>query len=523
MIPAGDFPPARRARSRRARLRGRRRAAAVPRRGQLPAAGEEWRPLAPSRSTGAEGVRDPAIFATGPAWAPPAAPRSPDRPSGDDRVTPVGSDTGYGARPGPSPAAPDHPTPVPEPAPRTWSPPPAAGRPAPLPDPPPPVPGEAPATAWNPVADVSTAAATPWSVAPGDREGPAGDSAWSRLTSAAAPAVSDDGPPPPPRPHPAAPVRAHPAPSAASEGRGAPPPVPAPPVAPWAVPARLDAPVQPAYPAPPRPAPPPAPPQPPWFAEPRPAPPGTFEGPAPTDAERPAARPASSAPAPLTGGPPRPVPPPPFVPGGQEWLSGRPTGTLTLAPDDAPPDRADDTPPGAPARRSSTRNAVEWVVIIGAALVAALVIKTYLLQAFYIPSPSMVPTLKIQDRVLVNKLSYRLHDVHRGDVVVFERPPNDAGTIRDLIKRVVGLAGDTVEGRDGVVYVNGRQLNEPYLPKGTVTSQFSPKTIPEGYIWVMGDNRTNSSDSRVFGAVDEDRIVGRAFVRVWPLGSLGLL
>ncbi|HVM05995.1 MAG TPA: signal peptidase I, partial [Acidimicrobiales bacterium] len=196
--------------------------------------------------------------------------------------------------------------------------------------------------------------------------------------------------------------------------------------------------------------------------------------------------------------------------------------TLTLAPAEAPPARADDMPPGRTAR-SSARNAAEWVIIVGAALVAALVIKTYLLQAFYIPSPSMEPTLNIQDRVLVNKLSYRLHDVNRGDVVVFERPPEDMGTIRDLIKRVIGLPGDTVEGRDGAVWINGNQLNEPYLPAGTVTSQFGPKSIPEGSVWVMGDNRSNSSDSRVFGPVDEDRIIGRAFVRVWPFSAFGLL
>ena len=197
-------------------------------------------------------------------------------------------------------------------------------------------------------------------------------------------------------------------------------------------------------------------------------------------------------------------------------------GTMTLTAEESTAARADDTPPGS-ARRSSMRNTVEWVVIIGAALVAALVIKTYLLQAFYIPSSSMEPTLNIQDRVLVNKLSYRLHDVHRGDVVVFERPPNDVGQIRDLIKRVIALPGETVEGKEGTVYVDGRALREPYLPDGTVTTQFGPKTIPEGYIWVMGDNRSNSSDSRVFGAVSQDRIIGRAFVRVWPVTAFGLL
>lgn len=184
---------------------------------------------------------------------------------------------------------------------------------------------------------------------------------------------------------------------------------------------------------------------------------------------------------------------------------------------------ADETPPGSKPKHRSLRNSVEWVLIIGAALVAAVVIKTYLIQAFYIPSASMEHTLNIQDRVLVNKLSYRLHDIHRGDIVVFERPPNDVGQIRDLIKRVVGLPGETVEGREGTVFVDGRPLREPYLERGVVTSDFPARHIPDGYIWVMGDNRGNSSDSRVFGAVAESSIVGRAFIRVWPITALGLL
>ena len=183
---------------------------------------------------------------------------------------------------------------------------------------------------------------------------------------------------------------------------------------------------------------------------------------------------------------------------------------------------ADETPPGSK-KRSGLRNTVEWVLIIGAALTAAVIIKTYLIQAFYIPSASMEHTLNIQDRVLVNKLSYRLHDIHRGDIVVFERPPNDVGQIRDLIKRVVALPGETVEGREGIVYVDGRALEEPYLERGVVTGDFPLKRIPDGYIWVMGDNRGNSSDSRVFGAVAESRIIGRAFIRVWPITALGLL
>ena len=120
----------------------------------------------------------------------------------------------------------------------------------------------------------------------------------------------------------------------------------------------------------------------------------------------------------------------------------------------------------------------EWILIIGAALLAALVIKTFLLQAFYIPSESMTPTLAVRDRVLVNKVSYHVHHVHRGDIVVFRRPQADLGgpEIKDLIKRVIGLPRETIEAHDNQVFVDGRAMREPYLPPGTTTSDFGPVT-----------------------------------------------
>lgn len=177
-----------------------------------------------------------------------------------------------------------------------------------------------------------------------------------------------------------------------------------------------------------------------------------------------------------------------------------------------------DRAPTAPTTtRSSTRNLVEWVAVIVGALLVAVAVKTFFIQAFYIPSPSMTPTLEVDDRVLVNKLSYRLHGVDRGDLVVFEGP--SPAPEKDLIKRVIGLPGETVEGRDGHVLVDGRPLEEPYLPDGVVTSPFGPVTITANHYWVMGDNRPNSNDSRVFGEIAQSRIVGKAFVKVWPIGS----
>ena len=192
-----------------------------------------------------------------------------------------------------------------------------------------------------------------------------------------------------------------------------------------------------------------------------------------------------------------------------------------------PPERPPAEPPAQQpesATRSSVRSAVEWVVIVVAALLAALLIKTFLLQAFYIPSDSMNPTLVQRDRVLVNKLSYHFHDVHRGDIVVFSRPPGeDDPNIKDLIKRVIGLPGETIEGRDGQILINGRALKEPYTAKNSPLSDFTPRKVPPGRYFVMGDNRGNSKDSRVFGPISKSLIVGRAFIRVWPLSHISLL
>ncbi len=184
------------------------------------------------------------------------------------------------------------------------------------------------------------------------------------------------------------------------------------------------------------------------------------------------------------------------------------------------------------------RTAIEWVVLILLALAIAFVIKTFLFQAFFIPSESMTPTLKVGDRVLVNKLSYDLHDVNRGDILVFEAPPSARSDgIEDLVKRAVGLPGETVTSDgDGQVLIDGRRLKEPYLPAGTVSTfnDVPPGcgtpadgsagcVVPEGRVFMMGDNRGASKDSRVFGPIDIDTIIGRVFVRIWPISGLGLL
>lgn len=174
-------------------------------------------------------------------------------------------------------------------------------------------------------------------------------------------------------------------------------------------------------------------------------------------------------------------------------------------------------------RHSRLRNTLEWVMIAGGSLLIALIIKTFLLQAFYIPSLSMASTLKVNDRVVVNKLSYHLHDINRGDVVVFESSPKEDSQTKDLIKRVIALPGETVEAHDGRIHINGTMLDEPYLGPDVQTSPFEEVIIPPDHYWVMGDNRPNSRDSRSFGAISESLVIGRAFVKVWPLTHLGLL
>jgi signal peptidase I len=125
--------------------------------------------------------------------------------------------------------------------------------------------------------------------------------------------------------------------------------------------------------------------------------------------------------------------------------------------------------------------------------------------------------------VLVNKLSYKLHDIHRGDIVVFTKPKGEESDIKDLVKRVIALPGESVEGRDGHIYIDGKLLKEPYLPDGTETSTFGAQPVPSNSIWVMGDNRPASRDSRYFGPIPESSVVGRVFVRIWPPNRLGFL
>lgn len=195
---------------------------------------------------------------------------------------------------------------------------------------------------------------------------------------------------------------------------------------------------------------------------------------------------------------------------------------------------------GAKGKRSrGARSLIEWAAIILAALLVAFLIKTFLVQAFYIPSASMEPTLQPGDRVLVDKLSYSLHAVHRGDIVVFHKPADDNDpTVTDLIKRVIGLPGETIaSGPNGEILINGHAISQPWLTPAAEAAPGPPITnrnqlgqpdcantgppvnycvIPKGDYFMMGDNRGDSSDSRAIGPIPKRLLIGRAFVLIWP-------
>lgn len=211
--------------------------------------------------------------------------------------------------------------------------------------------------------------------------------------------------------------------------------------------------------------------------------------------------------------------------------------------------------------RAALRHITELPALILAAFVIAVLIKTFLVQAFFIPSESMLPALHPGDRVLVEKISYRLHDPRRHDVVVFEKSvfgePLDVpwwedarnflrellglpvGNEEDYIKRVVAVGGDTIRyvGTPRRLIVNGSRVRQPYIRGGrdrfssTITEQDCQRLgmrasdggclVPAGRVFVMGDNRSDSEDSRILGPIEEDRIVGRAFVIIWPPADLG--
>ncbi|HSB86384.1 MAG TPA: signal peptidase I [Ilumatobacteraceae bacterium] len=189
----------------------------------------------------------------------------------------------------------------------------------------------------------------------------------------------------------------------------------------------------------------------------------------------------------------------------------------------------DVTDPDSPSHRENRKRKhsglIEWIVVVVVAITSALLVRAYVLQQFAVEGTSMLTTLHPSDRVLVNKLSYRLHDPRRGDVVVLKRIESNAQE-RDLIKRVVALPGETVEYRDCQLFIDGSLMNEPYLDPQIVSANRCgadqpPVTVEPEHVFVMGDNRGGSLDSRddSIGQVSYSNLIGRAFVVMWPFGD----
>ena len=164
----------------------------------------------------------------------------------------------------------------------------------------------------------------------------------------------------------------------------------------------------------------------------------------------------------------------------------------------------------------------ELVVMIGVAFLLATGIRTFVVQPYYVPTGSMLPTIQLFDRVIANKFIYRFEDPTVGDIVVCDDPQ---GRLPTLIKRVVAVGGQTVDLVDGAVVIDGQTLDEPYthgLPTEPQVLEF-PYVVPEDTVWLMGDNRTNSTDSRSFGPVALSDVHGQAFFRYWPFDRVGAL
>jgi len=187
-------------------------------------------------------------------------------------------------------------------------------------------------------------------------------------------------------------------------------------------------------------------------------------------------------------------------------------------PDEAPPETTGQ-PTGVPANRS--RRILEWVVVVLIAVLLAGGLRTFVVQSFFVPSGSMLPTLQLGDRIMVTKVAYT---IHRGDIIVFRRTPADTSTTDPvLVKRVIGLPGETISSRGDTVLINGKPLTEPWLPrligKCAETAENIPTTrIPPRHYFMMGDCRGNSDDSRAWGTVPASYVVGKVFVIVWRFG-----
>jgi signal peptidase I len=192
---------------------------------------------------------------------------------------------------------------------------------------------------------------------------------------------------------------------------------------------------------------------------------------------------------------------------------------------DEPIEEPDEVPDGDALARRRRKFIIEWAAIIVVAVLASFLVRTFVFETYFIPSASMEPTLMIGDRIIVNKLAVDFGTIHTGDIVVFKAPPNEnCGTkVDDLVKRVIGVPGDHLTSKGNTIYINGKALDitwSHYEPLGTPIGNV---TVPKNNYFVMGDNYPDSCDSRFWGTVPRSDIIGKVFLRIWPLSRIGFL
>jgi signal peptidase I len=180
-----------------------------------------------------------------------------------------------------------------------------------------------------------------------------------------------------------------------------------------------------------------------------------------------------------------------------------------------------------PRVHSRSRSIAEWLLIVVAAVVVSLLVRTFVFQTFFIPSGSMEPTLQIGDRIVVSKLSADFGTIHIGDILVFKAPPAVRtacdDNVADLVKRVIGLPGDHLSSTYNTIYVNGVALLQPWTHTEPLGRAIGKVTVPANHYFMMGDNESDSCDSRYWGTISRSDIIGKAFIRIWPVSRIGFL
>ena len=182
-----------------------------------------------------------------------------------------------------------------------------------------------------------------------------------------------------------------------------------------------------------------------------------------------------------------------------------------------------DDAPAPPKKRSRKRGLTEWLIVLVVAVLASFLVRAYVVQTYFIPSKSMKPTLYVGNRIMVDKLAVEFGHINIGDIVVFKAPPEVAikcgDTVPDLVKRVIGLPGDVLTSKGNTIYVNGVALKENWSHYEPLGPALGHVTVPEGQYFMMGDNHANSCDSRYWGTVPRSDIIGKVFLKFWPLSQ----